>query len=70
MSDSFLILLAILATGIPLGIQGVCVRLERWGYRKDPRYKDHPELKGVRKGDRLLYANFPCKRESSDTNTL
>lgn len=56
--DFLLIFLLILPVLIPLAYQGVCVLKERGGYKKDPKYKDHPEIKGVRKGDRMLYVNF------------
>lgn len=58
MLDFFLVFLAVLATGIPLVLQGFAVMREKHGYRKDPKYKDHPEMKGVRKGDRMLVVNF------------
>lgn len=38
---------------------GYCVMKEKGGYRKDPRYKWHPELKGLRFGDRLLVFHPP-----------
>lgn len=58
MNDMMVIAVSLMVVGIPLGIQGYCVRREKWGYRKDPRVKDHPEMKGVRKGDKMLYVSF------------
>lgn len=58
MLDFFLISLTVLVTGVPLAMQGLAVMREKNGYRKDPKYKDHPEMKGVRKGDRMLVVNF------------
>ena len=36
-------------------LHGHCVLGEKGGYRQDPRYKWHPEMDGVRKGDNLLF---------------
>lgn len=58
MTDFALILVSLSIVGVPLAIQAHCVLKEKHGYRKDPKYKDHPELKGVRKGDRMLVVNF------------
>lgn len=58
MSDFLIILLALAITGVPLAVQGLCVMKEKLGYRKNPKYKDHPEMKGVRKGDKMLIVNF------------
>lgn len=58
MFDFFLIFFSLLVTGIPLALQGFSVMKERNDYRKDPKYKDHPEMKGVRKGDRMLIVSF------------
>lgn len=57
-SDISLILIAVLSVGVPFAYQCYCVIEEKHGYRKDPKFKDHPELKGVRKGDKMLYVNF------------
>lgn len=56
--DVVLIGFSAIAVLIPLAIQGFFVLTEKAGYRKDPKYKDHPELKGVRKGDKMLVVNF------------
>jgi hypothetical protein len=61
-NDSFLILLTALSIVIPLGYQGFCVKTESKGYRKDPKFKDHPEMKGVRKGDKMLYVSFEVEK--------
>lgn len=58
MNDLVSISIALLSVGIPLAYQGICVLTEKHGYRKNPKFKDHPELKGVRKGDKMLYVNF------------
>lgn len=58
MRDFFLILVSVTFCGVPLALQGYWVLREKNGYRKDPQFKDHPELKGVRKGDRMLYISF------------
>jgi hypothetical protein len=64
MIDLIPIFSALLVTGIPLALQGFCIMSERHGYRKDPKYKDHPEMKGVRKGDRMLVVRFSDDREA------
>lgn len=58
MRDFSLILISVIICGAPLALQGFWVMREKNGYRKDPKFKDHPELKGVRKGDRMLYISF------------
>lgn len=61
-NDFFVILFTVISVAIPLGYQGFCVKTERNGYRKDPKFKDHPEMKGVRKGDKMLYVNFEVEK--------
>lgn len=61
MLDFALILSSFLVVGIPLLAQAHFVLKEKHGYRKDPKYKDHPELKGVRKGDKMLFVSFDRK---------
>lgn len=51
-------LLVVLLTGF----HGLCVWFEWYGYRRDPRYKWHPELKGLKLGDRLLV--YPRNNDS------
>lgn len=51
----FIILLII---AISMTVQGWLVVHEKFGYREDPKVKGHPEMKGVRKGDGLLYVKF------------
>jgi hypothetical protein len=68
MSDFLAILLALVVTGVPLVYQGFCVMREKHGYRKNPKYKDHPEMKGVRKGDRMLIVNFLVERDRGKFN--
>ena len=68
MVDFLIILFALLVAGAPLAYQGLCVMSERHGYRKDPKYKDHPEMKGVRKGDRMLIVNFLVDRDRGKFN--
>lgn len=63
MLDFFLILGSVLIVGVPLALQGFAVLQEKGGYRKDPKYKDHPEMKGVRKGDRMLVITFTNSEE-------
>lgn len=60
-SDLAIILITTLSAAIPFAYQGYCVLTEKSGYRKDPKYKDHPELKGVRRGDNMMYVNFKFK---------
>lgn len=44
----------LLALLILTALHGLCVLREQGGYRRDPRFKWHPELRGLRFGDRLL----------------
>ena len=57
----FIILLLI---AISMVVQGWMVMYEQFGYRENPKFKSHPEMKGVRKGDRLMSVKF---EESSDS---
>ena len=68
MTDLLVISLTLLLVGIPFVFQGLCVLNENHGYRKDPRYKDHPEMKGVRKGDRMLVVRFLIDRDRGKYN--
>lgn len=62
----FLLFMPALAAFVALAMQGFFIIKEKHGYRKDPRFKDHPEMRGVRKGDRLLYFNIVREGKYSD----
>ena len=54
----FLPFVVLLVISITMFIQGWMVIHESYGYRENPKFKNHPELKGVRKGDRLMSVSF------------
>jgi ABC-type nickel/cobalt efflux system permease component RcnA len=59
----FIILLLIAVSMI---VQGWMVLHEQFGYRENPKVKGHPEMKGVRKGDRLMTVKFDDLEENFD----
>jgi protoporphyrinogen oxidase len=50
--------------------QGWMISNESNGYRADPKVKWHPEMSGVRKGDKLMTVRFgePNEEDSSDAD--
>lgn len=59
----FLVLALIVAA---TALHGYCVLAEKSGYRRDPRFKWHPELKGLRLGDRLLVFHPPKEADAEE----
>ncbi|MFZ9740354.1 MAG: hypothetical protein ACO3CQ_00490 [Candidatus Nanopelagicaceae bacterium] len=51
----FLVLLLII---LSMFIHGVIIMRELHGYRQNPKVKNHPEMKGVKKGDLLMVVRF------------
>jgi hypothetical protein len=39
-------------------IHGVMIMRELHGYQQNPKVKNHPEMKGVKKGDLLMVVRF------------
>jgi hypothetical protein len=60
----FLILVFI---AISMMVQGWMIVHESGGYRENPKFKWHPEMKGVRKGDKLMTVTF---QDSEDDSTF
>lgn len=48
----------LLGIAVSMLIHGWMVMYEKHGYQENPKYKGHPEMKGVRKGDGLLVVKF------------
>jgi hypothetical protein len=55
--------------GVSMFIQGWMITHESHGYRENPKFKGHPEMKGVRKGDGLMVVNFD-RMPDDDYNEL
>jgi hypothetical protein len=51
----FLVLLLII---LSMFIHGVIIMRELHGYQQNPKVKNHPEMKGVKKGDLLMVVRF------------
>ncbi len=51
----FLVLLLII---LSMFIHGVMIMRELHGYQQNPKVKNHPEMKGVKKGDLLMVVRF------------
>ena len=51
----FIVLFAI---AMSMVIQGWMIMNESHGYRENPKFKGHPEMKGVKKGDGLMVVSF------------
>jgi hypothetical protein len=59
----------LLLIAVSMVIQGWMITHESHGYRENPKFKGHPEMKGVRKGDGLMVVNFD-RMPDDDYNDL